>query len=82
MYEGALSYSGHTRDGSNPDPERAFGVPRNCHVAADGIRGDYHFPPKHRLAEDLVWRRNMRLNRLDFRTIPTVRGQSAMVVSK
>jgi hypothetical protein len=56
QYEGALSYSGHTKDGTNPDPDKAFGVPRNCHVAADGIRGDYHFPPKHRLAEDLVWR--------------------------
>ena len=56
QYDGALSYAGHTRDGSNPDPEKAFGVPRNCRVAEDGIRGEYHFPPKHRLAEDLVWR--------------------------
>jgi hypothetical protein len=56
QYEGALSYAGHARDGVNPDPDKAFGVPRNCHVVADGIRGDYYFPPKHRLAEDLVWR--------------------------
>jgi hypothetical protein len=55
QYEGAQSYTGHSRDGSNPDFDRSFGVPRNCHVAADGIRGDYHFPPKHRLAEQLIW---------------------------
>ena len=55
LYEGAQSYVSHTRDGSNPDFDRSFGVPRNCHVAADGIRGDYHFPPSHRLAEQFVW---------------------------
>ena len=55
LYEGAQSYVGHTKDGTNPEFDRSFGVPRNCRVAPDGLRGDYHFPPKHRLAEQLLW---------------------------
>ena len=40
---------------SNPDYDRKLGVIRNPRVTAEGIRGDLHFPPKHRLAEQLVW---------------------------
>jgi hypothetical protein len=54
-YDGASVFVGHTRDGSNPDYDRKLGVIRNPRVAAEGIRGDLHFSPKHRLAEQLCW---------------------------
>jgi len=65
-YEGATAYVGHTKDGSNPDYDRRMGVHRNVRVAADGIRGDFHFNPKHRMAEQLVWDATNSPNQVGF----------------
>ncbi len=54
-YDGVPVYVGHTRDGSNPEYDRKLGVIRNPRLGEDGIHGDLHFPPKHRLAEQLLW---------------------------
>lgn len=32
-----------------------IGVPRNIREAGDGLRGDFHFNPKHPLAEQIFW---------------------------
>ena len=54
-YDGVPVYIGHTRDDSNPEYDRKLGVIRNPRVTVDGIRADLHYPPKHRIAEQLAW---------------------------
>ena len=54
-YDGVPVYIGHTRDDSNPEYDRKLGVIRNPRVTVEGIRADLHYPPKHRIAEQLAW---------------------------
>lgn len=55
QYEEAQCYVGHSKDGSNPLYDSSLGVHRNVHPAPDGIRGNFHYNPEHRLAKQLVW---------------------------
>lgn len=55
QYEEAQCFVGHSLDGSNPTYDRSLGVHRNVHRSTDGLRGDFHYNPHHRLAEQLVY---------------------------
>jgi hypothetical protein len=55
QYAGSPVFVGHARDGANPLYDDKLGFIDSPHVSLDGLRGDFHFPPKHRLAEQLVW---------------------------
>jgi hypothetical protein len=57
LYEGAKVNVNHSR--GNPSGPRDYqdrmGQVRQVRVAADGLYGDFHFNPKHPLAEQLLW---------------------------
>ncbi len=58
ILEGAQIYVNHPpRDkgeSTRPYQER-MGVARNVHESGEGLVGDWHFPPKHALAESVFW---------------------------
>ena len=55
LYEGVVSNVDHHKDGE-PVPYRdRIGIFRNVTAREEGLFGDFHFNPKHPLAEQLCW---------------------------
>jgi hypothetical protein len=54
LYEGARVNVNHP-DRAARSYEDRIGAVRNVRAAEDGLYADFHFNPKHRLAEQLVW---------------------------
>ncbi len=57
LYEGARVNVNHPAHGGQLPRgyEDRIGAVRNVRARGDGLYGDFHFNPKHRLAEQLVW---------------------------
>jgi hypothetical protein len=57
LYEGARVNVDHPRGGLQTARgyEERIGTVRNVEARAAGLFGDFHFNPKHRLAEQLLW---------------------------
>jgi len=55
LYEGATSNVDHRKSGETVSYRDRIGVIRNVHATNDGLIADYHFNPKHALAEQLCW---------------------------
>lgn len=57
LYEGAKVNVNHPKGGpyAPRDYQDRIGVIRNVAARADGLYGDFHFNPKHALAEQLLW---------------------------
>ncbi len=57
LYEGAKVNVNHPKGGpyTPRDYQDRIGVIRNVAARADGLYGDFHFNPKHALAEQLLW---------------------------
>jgi len=55
LYEGALSNVNHVKAGESVAYENRIGVMRNVQAKSDGLYADFHFNPKHALAEQLIW---------------------------
>ena len=57
LYEGAKVNVNHPKGGpyAPRDYQDRMGVIRNVAARADGLYGDFHFNPKHALAEQLLW---------------------------
>lgn len=57
LYEGAKVNVNHPKGGAAAprDYQDRIGVLRGVRATADGLFGDFHFNPKHGLAEQLVW---------------------------
>lgn len=57
LYEGVKVNIDHNK--ANPTGDRSyrdrFGTLRNVRLEADGIRGDFHYNPKHAIAEQFIW---------------------------
>lgn len=57
LYEGVKVNIDHNK--ASPTADRSyrdrFGTLRNVRLDADGIRGDFHYNPKHAIAEQFVW---------------------------
>jgi len=55
LYEGCPAFADHVEDGKKHPYRNKLGVHRNVRRTVDGIYGDFHFNPKHPLAEQLCW---------------------------
>ena len=58
LLEGAQIYVNHPpRDQGEKtrDYQEKMGVARNIHESGEGLVGDWHFPPKHALADTVLW---------------------------
>jgi hypothetical protein len=58
MYEGAKVYFDHQSNSRSNDPRgyaEQFGTLRGIRAEADGLYGDLHYNPKHRLAEQFAY---------------------------
>lgn len=58
LMEGARTYVNHSprgAEGQTRDYGSAMGVHRNIREEGDGLYSDFHFNPKHPLAEQLCW---------------------------
>lgn len=58
LLEGARAYENHApagQDGRTRPYSEGIGVHRNVREEGDGLYSDFHFPPKHRLAEQILW---------------------------
>ena len=55
LYEGAVSNVDHHLNGQTISYRDRIGVIRNVSPKEDGLYADYHFNPKHELAEQLCW---------------------------
>ncbi len=57
LYEGAKVNVNHPKGGpyAPRDYQDRIGVIRNVAARGDGLYGDFHFNPKHALAEQLLW---------------------------
>jgi len=55
LYEGAAINSNHPEPGQAVPWEKRLGVAKNVRLAEDGIRGDFHFNPKHKDMDALLW---------------------------
>lgn len=57
LYEGAKVNVNHPKGGpyAPRDYQDRIGVIRNVAARSDGLYGDFHFNPKHALAEQLLW---------------------------
>jgi hypothetical protein len=50
-----VNHPGRADAGQTRPYEEAMGVARNVRESGDGLVGDWHFPPKHPLAESVCW---------------------------
>ena len=55
LYEGAKVNVNHVRKGDTRDYQSRIGVVRNVTPRAGGLYADFHFNPKHAMAEQLCW---------------------------
>ena len=55
LYEGVVSNVDHHADGRSVSYRDRIGIFRNVVAKEDGTYGDFHFNPKHELAEQLCW---------------------------
>jgi hypothetical protein len=69
LMEGARVNIDHAppgQEGRTRSYRDSFGVARAIREGGDGLYGDYHFPPKHPLAEQLFWDAENAPERLGF----------------
>jgi hypothetical protein len=50
-----VDHPGRGEGGQTRPYQDAMGLIRNVREAGDGLRGDWHFPPRHPLAENVLW---------------------------
>lgn len=55
LYEGIVSNVDHHKDGKEVSYRDRIGIFRNVVAKPEGTFGDYHYNPKHELAEQLAW---------------------------
>jgi hypothetical protein len=55
QYDGAPTYVGHVKEGSNPDYKNKLGIHRNVRACPEGGRSDFHFNINHPCAKQLMW---------------------------
>lgn len=58
LYEGRQSYVDHPPKGKEGDPRpyrELLGTVQNVHVREGELYGDFHYNPKHELAEQFLW---------------------------
>jgi len=55
LYEGARCNVDHGKQGESRSYADRVGAIRNVSATADGLYGDFHFNPKHALAEQICW---------------------------
>lgn len=82
LIEGArvnIDHAPRTQAGETRSYRDGFGTIKNIHETGDGLRGDYHFPPKHALAEQLFWDAENAPHNLGFSIAS--RGRSSKVDS-
>ncbi len=67
LYEGMKVNVNHgDMPGSRRDLEDRMGVLRNVKVQEDGLFADFHFNPKHRFADQLIWNAEHDPNNIGF----------------
>jgi hypothetical protein len=58
LFEGARVYVNHNdgdKQGQTRPYEQSMGVLKNIREGGDGLYGDWHFPPRHPLAANVLW---------------------------